>query len=68
MSRIGFYIYDFETGYYLTDKECGEINEFSSLNYAEKLCKKLSKMFNKKFGVSVAIETILFENGKKVEF
>lgn len=62
-----FYVID-ENDVCVSDEMCGCINEFNTFKQAQSVAKKVSKKFNGRFSITVAISTVIFEDGKEVEY
>lgn len=63
-----FYVYDYDSGEQLSDEICGYLNAFSTFNQALKICKKVSRKYNGRCSVQVAISGVIFEHGKEIEY
>ena len=62
-----FYVYDYETGDQVEDEKCGCFNAFNTFNQAMKVCQKVSKKYGGRYSVTVAISSVIYENGKLME-
>lgn len=62
-----FYVID-EDGVCVGDDICGCINEFSTFRQAKLVAMRISRHNSGRYSVTVAIPTVIFEDGKEVEW